>query len=83
SDPLWRAYIFTYHAGYDLLGAWIEAAGAASRRDRFRTLLTEPVTPSWAAGRVGQPGGREVDGAWRQGGSGRVDDCGRSAACRA
>ncbi|HEU5432088.1 MAG TPA: hypothetical protein VFU81_10520, partial [Thermomicrobiales bacterium] len=49
SDPLWRAYIFTYHAGDDLLGAWSEAAGAASRRDRCRTLLTEPVTPSWAA----------------------------------
>src|SRR5581483_9165722 len=53
SDPLWRAYIFTYHAGYDLLGAWIEAAGDASRRDRFRTLLTEPVTPSWVGERVG------------------------------
>jgi hypothetical protein len=56
SDPLWRAYIFTYHAGYDLLGGWIAAADDAARRDRFRTLLTEPVTPSWAAERVGKSG---------------------------
>ncbi|HET7095359.1 MAG TPA: hypothetical protein VFI22_17850, partial [Thermomicrobiales bacterium] len=61
SDPLWRAYIFTYHAGYDLLGAWIEAAGEpAARRERFGALLTEPVTPSWAAARVGESASRQV-----------------------
>ena len=47
-DPLWRAYIFTYHAGHDLLGRWLAAApDAEARRDRFRTLLTEAVTPTW------------------------------------
>ena len=46
ADPLWRAYIFTYHAGRDLLGAWIDAASPAERVPRFRTLLTEQVTPS-------------------------------------
>ena len=60
ADPLWRAYIFTYHAGYDLLGAWLATADEAERRDRFRTLLTEPVTPSWAAERVGKSGSRGV-----------------------
>lgn len=51
ADPLWRAYIFTYHAGRDLLGAWLDAGDATQR---FRTLLTEQVTPSqvqrWTAG---------------------------------
>jgi hypothetical protein len=50
SDPRWRAYIFTYHAGYDLLRDWLEAGPAASstevRRLRFRTLLTDQVYPS-------------------------------------
>lgn len=46
SDPLWRAYIFTYHAGSDLLGAWLDAAPPEERQIRFRTLLTEQVYPS-------------------------------------
>lgn len=50
SDPLWRAYIFTYHAGYNLLRAWLEAGPDAvsleERRLRFRTLLTDQVYPS-------------------------------------
>jgi hypothetical protein len=46
SDPLWRAYIFTYHAGYDLLGAWLDAGMPDERQARFRTLLTEQVYPS-------------------------------------
>jgi hypothetical protein len=45
-DPLWRAYIFTYHVGRDLLGAWLDAAPAAERPARFRTLLTEQIAPS-------------------------------------
>jgi hypothetical protein len=54
ADPLWRAYIFTYHVGYDLVTRWLDAApGAEERRQRFRTLLTTQVTPSrivaWAA----------------------------------
>ena len=48
ADPLWRAYIFTYHAGYDLLGAWL-AAAPEERAARFRTLLTEQVYPSQVA----------------------------------
>lgn len=53
ADPLWRAYIFTYHVGYDLLADWFADASAAERRERFKTLLTEQVFPSqiaaWAA----------------------------------
>ncbi|MGH2561356.1 MAG: hypothetical protein ACRDJH_20010 [Thermomicrobiales bacterium] len=45
-DPLWRAYIFTYHAGHDLLGRWLDAAPAVERQARFRTLLTEQIAPS-------------------------------------
>jgi hypothetical protein len=51
-SPLWRAYIFCYHAGRDLLGAWLDQA-PAERNDRFRSLLIEPVRPwlvtSWIA----------------------------------
>ena len=55
SDPLWRAYVFTYHVGYDLLGAWLDAtdevagppASAHDRRQtRFARLLADQVTPS-------------------------------------
>jgi hypothetical protein len=59
-DPLWRAYVFTYHVGRDLLGAWCDdgiangasdlgpgmAATGSGRTDRFRRLLEEQVTPS-------------------------------------
>lgn len=48
-DPLWRAYVFTYHVGRDLLGAWCDDNGAAAeswRTGRFRRLLEEQVTPS-------------------------------------
>jgi hypothetical protein len=41
--PLWRAYVFTYHAGRDLLNRWIERG---DKQERFRTLLTEQVYPS-------------------------------------
>jgi hypothetical protein len=47
ADPLWRAYTFTYHVGYDLLGAWIDrAADPTERAMRFRTLVSEQVYPS-------------------------------------
>ena len=54
SDPLWRAYVFTYHVGFDLLGAWLDAesesggvAGTVDRRQaRFVRLLEEKMTPS-------------------------------------
>ena len=47
-SPLWRAYIFCYHAGRDLLGAWLDQV-PAERHARFSTLLIEPVTPSLVA----------------------------------
>jgi hypothetical protein len=46
SSPLWRAYTFTYHAGYDLLGAWLATGPPAERLVRFRTMLTDQVYPS-------------------------------------
>ena len=48
ADPLWRPYIFTYHVGRDLLGAWLDAADAAgeTRASRFVRLLEEQTTPS-------------------------------------
>ena len=49
ADPLWRAYIFTYHVGHGLLGAWLAAGPDAERAARFRTLLTEQVYPSQVA----------------------------------
>jgi hypothetical protein len=42
ATPLWRIYVFTYFAGRELLGRWINAG---DRHERFRTLLREPVTP--------------------------------------
>lgn len=53
TDPLWRAYVFTYHAGRDLLGQWL---AAGERVERFRTLLTEPIWPSQVEGWVGDGG---------------------------
>lgn len=56
ADPLWRAYIFTYHVGYALISDWLDQA-PAERHDRFRTLLTEQVYPSqilaWTASGAG------------------------------
>jgi len=45
-DPLWRPYIFTYHVGRDLLGAWLDQAPANERLPLFRRLLTGQITPS-------------------------------------
>jgi hypothetical protein len=49
ADPLWRAYIFTYHVGYDLIAGWLGGASHTERRDRFHQLLTEQVYPSQIA----------------------------------
>ena len=58
ADPLWRAYIFTYHVGYELVSGWLDDAAPGERRRRFRTLLTEQVYPSqiaaWTARDAGQ-----------------------------
>jgi hypothetical protein len=43
-DPLWRAYIFCYHAGRDLLAEWL-AQAPEQRNARIRTLMLEPITP--------------------------------------
>jgi hypothetical protein len=56
ADPLWRAYIFTYHVGYELISGWLDQL-PAERHGRFRTLLTEQVYPSqiaaWTASGAG------------------------------
>ena len=56
ADPLWRAYIFTYHVGYELISGWLDQA-PTERHGRFRTLLTEQVYPSqiaaWTASGAG------------------------------
>ncbi len=49
ADPLFRAYIFTYHVGYDLVHSWIDGVSEEERMRRFRTLLTEQVYPSQIA----------------------------------
>jgi hypothetical protein len=50
AHPLWRTYIFCYHAGRGLLGEWINAGPASERQTRFRTLLNEQVFPSQVRG---------------------------------
>ncbi|MCC6704859.1 MAG: hypothetical protein IT334_08260 [Thermomicrobiales bacterium] len=46
ADPLWRAYIFCYHAGRDLLAGWLDqSANQSEREDRIRRLMLEPITP--------------------------------------
>ncbi|MDF3014959.1 MAG: hypothetical protein K0R44_184 [Thermomicrobiales bacterium] len=56
ADPLWRAYIFTYHVGYELMSNWLDQA-PSERRGRFRTLLSDQVYPSqiaaWTASGTG------------------------------
>ena len=56
ADPLWRAYIFTYHLGYELISNWLDQA-PAERHSRFRTLLSDQVYPSqiaaWTASGAG------------------------------
>ncbi len=46
SDPLWRAYIFTYDVGRELVLNWLGAGPEATRRQRYARLLTEQMTPS-------------------------------------
>ncbi len=64
TDPLWRPYVFTYHVGWDLLGAWIELPEEdepvtdedrfAHRQQRFARLLVEQMTPSRIAADVAE-----------------------------
>jgi hypothetical protein len=46
SDPLWRAYTFTYSVGRPLLSAWLDKAPSGARLAWFKRLLTEQITPS-------------------------------------
>jgi hypothetical protein len=52
ANPLWRAYIFTYDVGFDLVTRWLGNADDSERRRRFRRLLTEQVYPSLLADEV-------------------------------
>ena len=53
NDPLWRAYIFCYHAGRDLLSEWLDQSGdRTERNERIRRLMIEPVTPGVIANRI-------------------------------
>jgi len=64
TDPLWRPYVFTYHVGRDLLGAWIEQPEDgevaedlfAHRQRRFARLLIEQMTPSRIAADLAEEG---------------------------
>lgn len=49
SQPNFRAYIFTYSVGGDLVRAWVARSGAES----FARLLTEPLTPGGLREAVG------------------------------
>lgn len=49
SDPLWRAYIFTYDVGRELVLNWLGAGPETERRQRYARLLTEQMTPSQLA----------------------------------
>lgn len=55
ANPLWRAYIFTYDVGYDLITRWL-ASEPAARERRYRSLLTEQVYPSLIASEIEQLG---------------------------
>lgn len=54
ANPLWRAYIFTYDVGYDLVTRWLAGTSDVERKRRFRALLTEQVYPSFIANEVQQ-----------------------------
>jgi len=41
TDPLWRSYVTTYSAGYDICREWVGGDPA-----RFKRLLTEQLTPA-------------------------------------
>ena len=49
SDPLWRAYIFTYDVGRELVLNWLGEGPEPERRQRYARLLTEQMTPSQLA----------------------------------
>ena len=52
SDPLWRAYIFTYSTGRILLDAWLDAGRDEERQTRYARVLTDQITPSQIARQI-------------------------------
>ena len=54
TNPLWRAYVFTYHAGRDILSAWLDQGDPAAKNDRFVRLLTTPTTPNGIVAETGR-----------------------------
>ena len=52
--PLWRAYIFVYTEGEQLLREWLEEAPADERPARFGRLLHEQLTPGGLVAEIGQ-----------------------------
>ncbi len=54
TNPLWRAYVFTYHAGRDILSAWLERGDPATVGERFVHLLTTPTTPNGILAETGR-----------------------------
>ncbi|MCO5222211.1 MAG: hypothetical protein M9947_11625 [Thermomicrobiales bacterium] len=46
-DPLWRPYIFTYFAGRDLVLDYLGPGEPSEQIERFRSVLTGQITPSW------------------------------------
>ena len=55
THPLWRAYVFCYAGGEELLTSWIGQAGSEEgERQRFGRLLSEQLTPSGIAQEVGR-----------------------------
>lgn len=50
THPLWRAYVFCYAGGEQLLTRWVDQAGLAQGQiERFSRLLSEQLTPSGIA----------------------------------
>jgi hypothetical protein len=50
THPLWRAYVFCYAGGEQLLTGWVEQAGSTRGEiERFSRLLSEQLTPSGIA----------------------------------
>jgi len=53
THPLWRAYVFCYAGGEQLLTTWVEQAGSREGEiARFSRLLGEQLTPSGIAAEV-------------------------------
>lgn len=52
--PLWRAYVFVYREGEDLLARWLELVPEVERAARFGRLLAEARSPSSVAAELSE-----------------------------